>query len=1032
MKIFSHALIGLVVLWGSTALAAPPPAAGMISSDDKSNSNASHMRLGERLLQKQVDLSAIDADLKSKARPEPILASLKGQDGFPNSGEIDLFIRLSKDSVAAWCNHAVNLGQPAPAAAQQKAYAALLNADQSDVSDQLAALGAREISRMRVGDNGIHVRVDASQIQNIRNIAGVAAVARIVQYRPNLTRSVPWIGADVVQAAGNTGADVTIAVIDTGVDYLHANFGGSGDPADYATNDKSIIEPGSFPTAKVIGGFDFAGADYDAGDPTSIPMPDPDPLDGDGHGSHVSGIAAGLGVSGEIGAGVAPGASIIALKVFGDVAGSTNLVSDAIEYALDPNGDGDISDHVDVINMSLGSDYGSPDDPSAVASENAANLGIVVVASAGNAGDIPYITGSPAVAAGPVVSVASSLPGGDTTGIDVNGTGIEAVEGTGPVRIADAVVVGDLGQPSDPANVFGCDPIADDLSGNVALISRGACSFDLKYINAQAAGAVAIVVYNDGADPSRVAPIIMGGVGASGTPITIPGTMISSFDGMALADALGGAPQVATLDDSIRTPSSFGDTISGFSSRGPGHGGSTFKPDLTAPGQAIVSTGVGSGTGAATLSGTSMAAPHVAGLGALMVSAHPGVDPEGIKAMMQNATVTAVPDGLIGPQHPLARQGTGVVRADQAVALTSYAAPGGVSFGRINPSKTQKAKVKVELVNLGSSDRTYSVTHVPNQTFPGVEITCPDSVSVHARKKKGKNKSKKFDIKLTMDPTVGPFDDAFQSQTEVDGWCVLDDGIDQLRVGYLAVVDPASDMKAEFDDGLLTIENKRGNVGWAEGFTLAGKGGDLLDKAPNAFKAVGYRSNSFAAPGDLIEFGIASERTWASFATTEVDIFVDVDSDGIDDAILVVADFFGDGIPVTAIFPQGAALFDAGVDYNDGTAVLTFLSRTDAPLGFLGFLPPGDTDFDYTAVFFSSQSDDIDVQTGSIDLADEIVPAAATFGLAPGTQADLPVTGSGKMLWLFQNNEAKKGKTGKQVKIVSTDDDDDDDDDVED
>jgi len=984
------------------------------------------------------------AGLIQKAGSAPILTSLDGKDSLVDIGEIEVFVRLDEASVVAWRNQTVAVSGQEPASADQRAYAASLGLLQNEVGAQLQSLGAQTMSALRVGDNGLRVRVNASQLDNIRNIAGVAAVTKVTLFTPDLAKSVGWIGADLVHANGNDGAGVTIAVIDTGVDYLHANLGGSGDPAEYAANDKDVIEPGTFPTAKVIGGYDFAGATYDASVDGSVPVPDADPLDGDGHGSHVSGIAAGLGGNG-IGNGVAPGASILALKVFGDVAGSTGLVSDAIEMALDPNGDGDISDHVDVINMSLGSGYGSPDDPSAVAARNAADMGIVVVASAGNSGDIPYITGSPAVAAN-VVSVASSLSGGETTGIDVNGSTYEAVEGAGPVLITDGLVVGDLVEPATAANVNGCDPIVNDMSGKIALISRGVCGFDAKYLNVQAAGATAIVVYNDGADPTRVSPIIMGGLSAA---ITIPGVMVSAFDGQDFVAALAGSPQVATLEDGITAEAVFGDTISDFSSRGPGHGGSGFKPDLTAPGSAITSTGVGTGTGPLTIGGTSMSSPHVAGLAALIVADKPRVSPEGVKAMMQNTTVDAVNDGLAPGTQPLARQGTGVVRANEAVALSSYASPGGVSFGRINPYKKTKEKVSVELTNLSKHKRTYTVTHVPNQTFAGVEVSCPDVVKVagtkkgwgHDKKKgkghdKGKGKGhdddrepkhhrsggEKFDIKLTMDPTVGAFDDAFQSQTEVDGWCVLDDGTDQLRVGYMAVIDPASNMKAKYKDGLLSVKNKRGNVGWAEGFTLAGEDGLILDDAFNAFKAIGYRTNSFAALGDLVEFGIASEKTWETFAAAEIDIFIDVDGDGIDDSILVVADFFEDGFPVTAIFPQGEALFNAGVDYNDGTAILTFFGAQDAPLGFLGFLPPGDTDFDYTAVFFDIRSGDFDVQAGSINLADEVIPAAASFGLAVGDVAELPVSGSGDMLWLYQNNKAKKdGRTGKQSEIVTVD-----------
>src|SRR5690606_30627403 len=180
-----------------------------------------------------------------------------------------------------------------------------------------------------------------------------------------------------------------------------------------------VIEPGSFPTAKVVGGFDFAGPDYDASDPgLDTPSPDGDPLDVHGHGTHVAATAAGL-PAGDVGEGMAPGAVLYAFKVFGDVAGSTDLVSDAIERALDPNNNLSMDDAVDVINMSLGAPYEDPNDPSAISAQNAAEAGVVVVASAGNEGAAPYVTGSPAVAPD-VISVAASVDdGAEVLAIDV-------------------------------------------------------------------------------------------------------------------------------------------------------------------------------------------------------------------------------------------------------------------------------------------------------------------------------------------------------------------------------------------------------------------------------------------------------------------------------------------------------------------------------------------------------------------------------------------------------------------------------------
>ena len=149
---------------------------------------------------------------------------------------------------------------------------------------------------------------------------------------------------------------------------------------------------------RVKGGIDLVGDDYNADDDSDnyqpIPHPDPNPLDCNGHGSHVSGSVGGSGVlasgatytgpydastisanSWTVGPGVAPKVDLYGVRVFGCL-GSTDVTVDAIEWAVE--------NEMDVINMSLGSAFGSKDDPSAVASTNAAKAGVVVVTSAGN------------------------------------------------------------------------------------------------------------------------------------------------------------------------------------------------------------------------------------------------------------------------------------------------------------------------------------------------------------------------------------------------------------------------------------------------------------------------------------------------------------------------------------------------------------------------------------------------------------------------------------------------------------------------
>jgi len=920
---------------------------------------------------------------------------------------IEVFVQLDGPSVAAYVAEQVDLGNGKPSPAQQRAYANQIANQQAAFRADLAAAGATELSALQVGANGFRVTAQVRDIAALSQLDGVATVAKVTQHTVSNESSVPWIGAPAAWASSGTGEGVSIAVIDTGIDYNHANLGGSGDPADYAANDSAIIEPGSFPTAKVVGGYDFAGTSYDAGGnlgPTT-PSPDPDPLDGHGHGSHVAGTAAGLGVAGTIGEGVAPGASLYALKVFGDVAGSTDLTSEAIEWALDPNGDGSTDDHVDVINMSLGSPFGDPNDPSAISSKNAMNMGIIVVASAGNEGPADYVTGSPGVAAN-IISVAASVDGGySVLGLAVNAPA--AIAGTYEAAESAIGVPLDVAGPltgdlviADPLDA--CTPLTNGaaMAGKIALVQRGACNFSNKHLEAQAVGAVGILVFNNVAGD----PIVMGGSSAG---ITIPGLMVSLADGSLIHSTISGGDTVnVTMDSSVVVlKPELADTIAGFSSRGPGHGGSTFKPDVSAPGFGIFSTAVGSGTEGASSSGTSMAAPHVAGVAALMREAFPGASTHQIKAMIQNATVTANSGGP-GTDTPydLARQGVGVVRVDQAVELSSLAMPGGVSFGRVNPYRPERVRVKVNVTNFSSDARTYDVTHVENQTMPGATISGPASVYVPA------HSHKIVWLTLEFDPTLAPYDNAFFSQSEVDGWFVFDDGVDALRVGYMATVDPASKMTARSTRGGVRIANTRGNVGWAEGFTMTNAGGLFLDNGPMAIRAMGVRTNYYGV--DVVEFGFATKDPWETLSAHEVDIYLDVDEDGFDDYVLVAADLGvlqgndPSGTVVTALFDlvNGGGFLEwfAGADFNDSAAIFT-VDRN----GTYGFLDVGDATFDYTVVTFARDGA-IDLQFGSADLDAEIVPEFNSFGLPAGTSVTVGTEGGpGNMLWLFQNNPTK-------------------------
>jgi subtilisin family serine protease len=920
-------------------------------------------------------------------------------------GRVQVFVRLAEPAVAELNAESLSATGTYASPAAQRAQAKRVSDEQARFRPALEGLGAQILAAQRVGANGFRVKVRTGDVALLRSMPGVRSVGRVEIHKPDNAESVPWIGAPAVWEALGRGEHVKIGVIDTGIDYLHANFGGAGSVAEYQANNKNVIEPGTFPTAKVKGGYDFAGPTYDANDPDSVPTPDADPLDGNGHGSHVAGTAAGLGVPGSIGTGVAPGADLYALKVFSDTSGSTDVTSQAIEWAMDPDGDGDMSDHLDVINMSLGSPFGEPEDPSAISSNNAAAVGIIVATSAGNEGDFPYITGAPGVASSAIASAANTPGGRLYSRFHVNAPAAvvgtyPSEEGAGPVTLAETGPVTGLLVTAAPAN--GCAPLtnAAAISGNIAFIVRGVCGFIDKYHNAQAAGAKAIVVYNDGADPTRIAPIVMGGL--DGT-VTIPGLMISNTIGKVLVTTAGVNVTLDVAPDPTKE-----DQIATFSSRGPGHGGSTFKPDLSAPGVAIVSTGVGTGTGSLTLQGTSMASPHTAGAAALLRQEHPKLNQAAIKALLQNSTVDSNPSA----DTDLMRQGVGALRVDRAVKLTSYAAPAGVSFGRLNPMTLIETKERVTVTDMSGKKRSYKVTHVPHQKYPGVTVSCPSSVSVS-----GKG-STKFDIKLKFDPRVawkqGVFDDAFESQTEVDGWCILNDGKDNLRVGYVAVVDPASALIVLPDKGLsgARVQNLGSTLGWAEGFTLAKVGGEEQNRTYGSIAATGFRRADPLSPlyGGLkvLELGFVMERPFEHLSNLQFELAIDANGDSQADAFMVGADLstFVDTDPGQYAAFQfnaaGAGFADWIVntwDFNDRTLILPFTLATDPQ--FPGFLPEK---FDYVLTVTDRQGNQ-DVQRGSVDLAREIVPDVNSFGVEPGDHVNVGFSGpNGTSLWLFQNN----------------------------
>ena len=294
-------------------------------------------------------------------------------------------------------------------------------AEQEAMAERLKTDGARVTRRYSRLVNALRVRVAPESMAALSQRAGVKRVERLREYESLTAKSVPAIGAKAAwgtRTTGFDGAGMRIAVIDTGLDYTHSMFGGAGTKEAYQTNDATKVEEGTFPTDKVDG-WDFAGKDYSGGN--DMPLPDGDPLDrsGNGHGTHVAGIVAGVGVTKKgrpydgdyfagldyseflLGPGVAPKAKLFALKIFGDNApNSTNLVLDALEWCADPNADNDFADRMDVVNLSLGNTLGLEHKHEAVseAFTNLTRLGSVIVSGAGNSNNNNfYLVAAPGV-----------------------------------------------------------------------------------------------------------------------------------------------------------------------------------------------------------------------------------------------------------------------------------------------------------------------------------------------------------------------------------------------------------------------------------------------------------------------------------------------------------------------------------------------------------------------------------------------------------------------------------------------------------
>lgn len=835
-------------------------------------------------------------------------------------------------------------------AAQKSSHRAALRVKQKPTADKVRDLGGSVLGDYQSAYNGLKVRIAQRQVAKLAALPDVVAVHRVTTVKPDNVRGVPLIGgptawAGATPVTGVTGQGIKIAIIDTGIDYTHADFGGPGTPAAYTTAHATETEPAD-PTLfgpgapKVKGGIDLVGDSYNAditsADYQPTPHPDPNPLDCNGHGTHVAGTAAGFGVSGDgstfggpytsdtisshdwtVGPGVAPEADLYAIRVFG-CQGSTDVVIDAIEWAVEHD--------IDVINMSLGSPFGTADAPDAVAAANAAKDGVIVVASSGNEGTAssPYMSGSPASGTG-VISVAASdpTPGYPGTAVALStATTLQAVNANGADLPSGPLPVKVL--MNDGAISLGCDPqeyLDANVTGALVVVRRGTCARVARAVFGQQAGAAAVLMVNNADSlPPYDGPITGNPDDGTEYDVTIPFLGVKSSDADALIAADGGTADLSSI--ALENPGYL--SPASFTSGGPRYGDGWLKPDVTAPGVSIFSAGSGTGNGFLVSSGTSMASPFTAGMAALVKQAHPTWKRvRDIKAAIVNTSDSTKVAG-----YSTRVAGAGLIQAPAAVKtqVVALGNQGGatLNYGFSELNRDYVASRTITLRNLGKTSATFTLSTSTPQGSPHTVTLNKARVRVAA------HGSATVKVRLAVPVATAPTSAEFGDVAGLVELTPVGGGNNRvaLSLPYYLVPQAVSNVSTKLDTGKLTrtggataaVTNRRGaTTGTADWYAWGLS--DAADRglASNDVRAVGVQ----AFPG-AVAFAISTYKRWSNAAADEFDIYVDVNGDGEDDFVVVAVDLGG----LTAGVPNGQVAV-AVFDLASGDGSIEYLA--DAP-----------------------------------------------------------------------------------------------------
>ena len=596
--------------------------------------------------------------------------------------------------------------------------------------------------------NSFTIKTAFANLEKIAAIDGVKSVFLTPVFEPATTANPDTYASgamtgvhNVWENLGYTGTGMKIAIIDTGLDLDHPSFA-----ADPETNENSLTTADIeavlkdlnayarratitantlYRSAKVPFAFNYVDASLTA-DHTRDQQGD--------HGTHVAGIAAANATEGTTVVGMAPDAQIIVMKVFGANGGAyMDDVAAALEDAMLLG--------CDVANASLGSPRGFSSSNSEIdlIYERLANQDIIATFSAGNEGTSSYdntwgtdmnrtqnpdnaAIGSPSTWAN-TLSIASAENSEVMTDFFTLADGtkvffqdnIEAIYGAAGYEeyawaisfkaLADMeleyVIVPGLGSEEDLASV--------EVEGKIAVISRGTLAFSEKIYNAEMAGAVGVVIWNAN-DTDDIFSFGMT-TGSEEYYPGIPSCIITLSDGQKMADAENMTMTVSTEQAARQCD---GGQMSSFSSWGVSPD-LQLMPDITGVGGNVYSTLDGGNYGL--MSGTSMSAPQIAGVSALVMeylyTLYPNA-PAGTIRNLAEALLMSTADPIIssvsGVETSPRQQGAGLVNAYEATTSTTYlTVAGGRPKAELGDNANGKYTFSFEIHNIGAEDKTYTI-----------------------------------------------------------------------------------------------------------------------------------------------------------------------------------------------------------------------------------------------------------------------------------------------------------------------------------